>query len=80
MSAKTRIKRFTPVQRLFHMLLILTFLTQGATGLARLFIETAWGKWLAWVFGGYEACRTIHIYVGIFPVDSRKHIKDMRHK
>ena len=66
MSAKTRIRRFTPVQRLFHVLLILSFLTQGATGLARLYIASSWGKSLAWVFGGYEACRTIHIYVGIF--------------
>ena len=66
MSAKTRIRRFTPVQRLFHLLLILTFMTMAATGLARLYIETPWGRWLAWLFGGYEACRTIHIYVGIF--------------
>ena len=56
------------MQRLFHLLLILTFLTQGSTGLARLYIETPWGKGLAWVFGGYEACRTIHIYVGIFMI------------
>ncbi len=68
MSPKTRIRRFTPVQQLFHLLLILTFMTQAATGLARLFIETSWGKWLAWLFGGYEACRTIHIYVGIFMI------------
>jgi cytochrome b subunit of formate dehydrogenase len=62
---RTRIKRFTPIQQLFHLLLIVTFLIQGATGLARMFIETAWGQSLAWVFGGYEACRTVHIYVGI---------------
>ena len=68
MSAKTRIKRFTPLQRLFHLLLILSFLTQGATGLARMYIETSWGKRLAWVFGGYEACHTIHVYVGIFMI------------
>jgi cytochrome b subunit of formate dehydrogenase len=49
-------------------LLIITFLIQGATGLARMYIETSWGKSLALVFGGYEACRTIHIYVGIFMV------------
>ncbi len=61
MSQKTRIRRFTPVQRLFHVLLILSFLTQGSTGLARLYIASFWGKSLAWVFGGYEACRTIHI-------------------
>jgi cytochrome b subunit of formate dehydrogenase len=50
------------------LLLICTFLTQGATGLARMFIETAWGKRLAWVFGGYDACRTLHIYMGIFMI------------
>ncbi|MFZ1202095.1 MAG: cytochrome b/b6 domain-containing protein, partial [Desulfobacterales bacterium] len=65
MENRTRIKRFTPIQQLFHLLLIVTFLIQGATGLARMFIETAWGQSLAWVFGGYEACRTLHIYVGI---------------
>src|SRR5210317_1906551 len=67
-SSKNRIRRFTPVQQLFHLLLIITFMTQAVTGLARLFIETSWGKWLAWLFGGYEACRTIHIYVGIFMI------------
>ncbi|MBW1980046.1 MAG: cytochrome b/b6 domain-containing protein [Deltaproteobacteria bacterium] len=65
-NSKTRIRRFTPGQRLFHLLLILTFLLQAATGLARLYIQTQWGKSLAWVFGGYEACRTVHIYGGIF--------------
>jgi cytochrome b subunit of formate dehydrogenase len=67
-NQKTRIRRFTPLQQLFHLLLILTFMLQAATGLARLFIETSWGKWLAWLFGGYEACRSIHIYVGIFMI------------
>ena len=65
-NSNTRIRRFSPLQRLFHSLLILSFLTQGSTGLARLYIETSWGKRLAWVFGGYQSCRTIHIYVGIF--------------
>jgi thiosulfate reductase cytochrome b subunit len=47
---------------------MLAFLTQGATGLARMYIETPWGKKLSWVFGGYESALTIHIYVGIFMV------------
>jgi len=64
--AKIRIKRFTPLQRLFHLGLLLSFLIQGSTGVARLYIETSWGQRLAWVFGGYEACRTIHVYTGIF--------------
>jgi cytochrome b subunit of formate dehydrogenase len=33
-----------------------------------MFIETNWGKALASVFGGYELCRTVHIYVGIFMI------------
>ena len=65
MNQKIRVQRFSLLQRLFHLLLIVTFLTQGATGLARMFIERPWGQTLAWVFGGYDACRTIHIYVGI---------------
>lgn len=68
MKPKTRIRRFSSLQRLFHLLLILTFLTQAGTGLARMYIETSWGKAVAGVFGGYEACRTVHIYVGIFMI------------
>ncbi len=67
-KTKTRIKRFTPLQRIFHLLLMLSFLTQGATGLARMYIETAWGKGLSRFFGGYESALTIHIYVGIFMI------------
>ena len=62
---KTRIKRFTPIQRIFHLFLMVSFLIQAATGLSRMFIETGWGQGLAWVFGGYESCLTIHKYVGI---------------
>jgi cytochrome b subunit of formate dehydrogenase len=62
----TRIKRFTPVQRVFHLLLMLSFLTQAATGLARLYIETNWGRFLASLFGGYTQVLYIHWWVGIF--------------
>ncbi|MBI4766737.1 MAG: cytochrome b/b6 domain-containing protein [Deltaproteobacteria bacterium] len=61
-----RIKRFTPPQRLFHFLLLLFFLIQGATGLSRMYIETGWGQFLAACFGGYEKALTIHIWIGIF--------------
>ena len=66
LTTKTRIKRFSLLQRIFHVLLMLSFLTQGATGLARMYTETPWGRWLGGLFGGYEAARTVHIYVGIF--------------
>lgn len=65
LSAKNRIKRFTPLQRIFHVFLMLSFLTQGVTGLARMYIETEWGRWLAWLVGGYESAFLVHKYVGI---------------
>jgi len=43
-----------------------SFLTQAATGLSRMFIETGWGRGMAYLFGGYESCLAIHKYVGIF--------------
>ena len=65
---KTRIRRFTTLQRFFHLMLMLAFLTQAATGLGRMYIETSWGKSVTWVFGGYEMSRTIHVYVGILMI------------
>lgn len=64
--AKNRIKRFTLIQRLFHLLLLLFFLIQGATGVARMYIETGFGQSLVSCFGGYENALTIHKWVGIF--------------
>ncbi|MBW1929952.1 MAG: cytochrome b/b6 domain-containing protein [Deltaproteobacteria bacterium] len=65
---KTRIKRFTVTQRIFHLLLILFFLILGSTGLARLYIETSWGKGIASFFGGYETSFQIHKVVGILMI------------
>lgn len=64
----TRLKRFTRTQRLFHLVLMLTFLLQAATGLARMYVETSWGQSLGAVFGGFENALTVHIYVGIFMI------------
>jgi cytochrome b subunit of formate dehydrogenase len=65
---KTRIIRFSATQRVFHLLLILSFLIQAATGLGRMYIETPWGKGLTRIFGGYEASLVIHKYVGILMI------------
>ncbi len=64
----TRIKRFSILDRVFHLFLILTFLTQTATGFSRLFLPTAWGKNLNAVFGGYETSMLIHKWVGILMI------------
>lgn len=59
-----RIKRFGIVDRLFHLVLILTFIVQAATGFGRLYITTSWGSSISHVFGGYGACLTVHKWVG----------------
>jgi len=61
-----RIKRFSPVQRLFHLMLMLSFVTQGMTGLGRLYEETPWGQGLAGLFGGAANALLVHKWVGIF--------------
>lgn len=63
-----RLKRFTVVQRAFHLLLMLSFLIQALTGFAALFFNTAWGRGTAGVFGGYEGMIGLHKYVGFFMI------------
>ncbi|MEW6532354.1 MAG: cytochrome b/b6 domain-containing protein [Thermodesulfobacteriota bacterium] len=59
------IKRFSVIDRLFHLFVMLTFLTMAATGFGRVFVVTDWGRGLCSLFGGYEACGSIHRWVGI---------------
>ncbi|MBW1893198.1 MAG: cytochrome b/b6 domain-containing protein [Deltaproteobacteria bacterium] len=68
MTAKTRIKRFSIIDRMFHLFLMLTFLIQTATGVSRLFITTVWGKKLNVIFGGYETSLLIHKRIGILMI------------
>ncbi len=63
-----RIKRFTLAQRLFHLLLMLSFITQAATGLGRMYIQTEFGRTVTSLFGGYEGALAIHREVGVFMV------------
>ncbi len=68
MMQTTRIKRFSILDRVFHLFLMLTFLTQAATGFSRLFFPTAWGKSLNMAFGGYDTSMLIHKWVGVLMI------------
>ncbi|MBK5969843.1 MULTISPECIES: formate dehydrogenase subunit gamma [Thiorhodovibrio] len=59
------VKRFTATQMLFHLGLIITFMILSVTGLAWMFIETAWGKLLAAPFGGYPFVLQVHKITGL---------------
>ena len=60
-----RIVRFRPVQRIFHALLMLDFLWLSATGVARLYPYTAFGKGVGALFGGYEGSLAAHKIGGV---------------
>jgi cytochrome b subunit of formate dehydrogenase len=68
MIAATRIRRFSILDRVFHLVLIVTFLIQSATGFGRLFINTPWGKKVCWIFGGYESASLVHHWFGAFMI------------
>ncbi|MBI9087906.1 MAG: cytochrome b/b6 domain-containing protein [Desulfobacterium sp.] len=61
-----RLYRFTPIQRLFHVLLVLSFLIQAASGLGRMYMETPWGQALCLMFGGYGRAGEVHRVIGLF--------------
>lgn len=61
-----RIKRYTPIQKITHALLFSTFITQSVTGLAMMFSETAWGRQLLSLTGGFHTCLEVHKMVGLF--------------
>ena len=74
----THVRRFTPVDRLMHLLLVVTFMTLAVTGAARAFGETDWGRQLLWLFGGHQRANTIHIIakgMGTVSLSSTKNVQ-----
>jgi len=65
-TKRKQIKRFTASQRVFHLVLMLSFVTQAGTGLSRMYAGTDWGYFLIFLFGGYTRALFIHKIVGIF--------------
>ena len=59
------IKRFTLLDRLFHLGLMVTFIIQGLTGFGRILITDPWGQKLVSIFGGYEGATAVHRWVGV---------------
>ncbi len=61
-----RLRRFTVLQRLFHLFLMISFLVQAATGVGRMYAETDFGNTLLIAFGGFHNALFWHKLVGIF--------------
>jgi len=52
--------RFTPVQRLEHLALLVSFTVLALTGLPQRYASSAVGEWLILLLGGIEAVRIVH--------------------
>jgi cytochrome b subunit of formate dehydrogenase len=65
MNDQVRIVRFNIFDRLFHVFVMVTFLLQAVTGMGRLLYQTAWGKSVVGLFGGYDRASTVHNTVGV---------------
>ncbi len=63
---ENRVERFSKSQRVFHLILMLCFVIQSATGLSRMYAGTEWGYSLLSLFGGYTRAVFLHKIVGIF--------------
>ena len=58
------IQRFTVIDRLTHLVVILSFMLLALTGLALMHPQTGWGRAIAGFFGGVECMRVIHLVNG----------------
>jgi len=66
MEAKgTYVRRFTTLQRIQHMLLMVSFLGLAGTGLPLLFSHTRWACWLSRMYGGFELAAALHRFFGV---------------
>ena len=59
-KAQRYYRRFTPVERIMHAFLMLTFVGCALSGLPLIYAERAWAQALARMLGGFEGAGLIH--------------------
>lgn len=57
--------RFSPLQRVEHLLVMIFFIVLVITGLPQAFFETSWAVWIIMSLGGIDMTRFIHRVFGI---------------
>ncbi len=68
MTKKIFIKRYSKIHRLFHIFIMLTFMTQAVTGFSFLFITTDLGEKLSRLLGGYKTTFFLHKVGGVLMI------------
>ena len=62
---KLEVQRFTRLQRLLHILMIISFLSLALTGLTLKFAYTKWAYILSHILGGFESTGFIHRFAAV---------------
>jgi cytochrome b subunit of formate dehydrogenase len=68
MTEKIFIKRYSRIDRLFHIFIILTFMNQAVTGFSFMFITTDLGEKLSQLLGGYKSSFFLHQLGGVLMI------------
>ncbi|MFH1723478.1 MAG: hypothetical protein ABII00_02535 [Elusimicrobiota bacterium] len=68
---KKQVQRFTPLSRVLHILMIVSFMTLAVTGMTLKFSYTRWAAVLSHILGGFETAGYLHraaalLMLGIF--------------
>jgi len=64
-STKMEVQRFTRLQRILHILMIVSFLSLALTGLTLKFSYTKWAYILSHILGGFESTGFIHRFAAV---------------
>lgn len=73
--------RFTPVQRISHAVLVISFLGLAATGLPLRFSSTGWGVRYAGVVGGFPVIIFFHkLFAVVLTIDFLAHVADIGYR
>lgn len=57
---RLQFQRFTRLQRILHIVMIVSFISLALTGMSLKFAYTGWAAFLARMFGGFEGAGSIH--------------------
>ncbi len=64
-NAKLQYQRFTRLNRVLHILMIVSFLSLALTGMTLKFSYTGWAKLLSHILGGFESAGFIHRFAAV---------------
>jgi cytochrome b subunit of formate dehydrogenase len=64
-NGKLQFRRFTRLNRVLHILMIVSFLSLALTGMTLKFSYTGWAVILSHILGGFESARYIHRFAAV---------------